>query len=370
VIDPSLKSKHNSQTVGPDSATQHIERSILVSKAAVEPKANDFYINREVTKRMGVWNPENEDIHPAYKGLNPHADLNETQFFGFSIPEERIHALMYTWYHPNLNLISSGVMVAQGIRPMAPAIDIMDYRAYLSADELTQGFLKYKTSGNYEVEVIEPGQKFCTKYLDKERNSSFDVVHTAIHPPCVWSSDVHLEQPMRTSGEVTIRGKRYEVDGTHTRDRSWGELRSEVPRNIPPITWMTGNFDNGFSFHATAFDSSDLNPVWKGYFVVPPEKALRFGWIIVDGQPAVLQHIRKLTHYDAQLFPAKVELELIDEQQRSFKLVGQTVAGFPFNAWHNCRWPICLTRWTLDGTVCGWGEVQDGQWGDFLLAVS
>jgi hypothetical protein len=340
-----------------------------VSDTINTPKANDFYINRKVEWAMGRYSPRDENIHPEYRTTNTSIDLNETQFFGFSVPEARIHSVLYTWYHPNLELISSGVMVGQGIRHIPPALDIMDYRAYLPARELSNGFMAFTTSGNYSVEVIEPGVKFRTTYMDKERNNSFDVQHTAIHDPCVWSSDVHLEQPMRTLGEVTLRGKTYEVNGTHVRDRSWGENRSEEPRNIPPITWMTGVFDDGFSFHATAFDSPSLDPIWKGLFEIKEEDTLRFGWVVVDGKQAALVGCRKRTTYDSFFFPTGVEMELHDEHGRTFRLKGETVSAFVFNAWPNCRWPICGTRWTMDGKS-GWGDVQDGQWSDFLLAVS
>jgi hypothetical protein len=333
-------------------------------------KTNDFYITREVEKRMGVWNPRDEEMHPELRAVNPSLDLNETQQFGFSIPEEDIHALCYTWYHPNAHLISTGVMVCQGIRPIAPGMEIMDYRGFVSADELQGTFLKYRTSNNYEVEVIEPGVKFRTKYLDKDRNNSFDIVHTALHPPCLWSSNVHFEQPMRNEGELVIRGKRHDVNGTQTRDRSWAETRSEMPRNVPPVGWVTGIFDNGFCFHVTAFDSPELDPVWKGHFDVPVGRNLRFGWVIVDGRQAAVLSVDKRTTYDRDWMPETMELVLHDEHGRDFVIKGHVTAGFPFNAWHNCRWPICLARWTLDGVVSGYGDIQDGHWGDFLLAMN
>lgn len=331
--------------------------------------ANENFINRAVEHSMGAYDPKDEDLHPEFCRINPSPALNETQFFGFSVPEARIHALLYTWCHPNLNLISSGVVVVQGKRRMAPAFDILDYRAYLSAEELGGSLLNYKTSSGLEVEVIEPGKKFRTKYLDRERRNSFDVVHTGLHAPCVWSSNVHFEQVMKTEGEVVIRGKRYDVNGTHIRDRSWGEIREEVPRNIPPIAWITGAFDDGVCFHVTAFDSPELGPIWKDKFDLGSEDNLRFGWVIVDGEQAALKRVRKLTRYDEDLMPDEVEMEMVDERDRTFRVRGKTIAGFPFHVWPNCRWPICLARWDRDGSV-GYGDVQDGQWTDFLLAVS
>lgn len=337
------------------------------------PKANEFYITRKLEKHLGIWDPKDEEMHPEYRERNPSPDLNETQFFGFSVPEARIHALLYAWAHPNLELVSTGVMVAQGYRPLPPALDIMDYRAFVPLKAIGSTYMKFTTPGNFSVEVIEPGVKFRTSYIDKERNNSFDVYHTAVHPPQVWSSNVHLEQVLRTEGEVTIRGKRYDVNGTHVRDRSWGEERPEKPRNIPPITWMTGVFDDGFCFHATAHDSPSLDPVWNKHFQLSEDDTLRFGWVIVDGKAAALHQVRKRTTYDENFIPKIVEMEMTDEHGRTFRMRGETEVAFVFNAWHNCRWPICGTRWTMDGPsgskVSGWGDVQDGQWTDFLLAV-
>lgn len=341
-----------------------------MSQTSNAPETAEFYITRRVEKQMGLWDPKNEEMHPEYKTLNPSPDLNETQFFGFSVPEAKIHSVLYTWAHPNLDLVSTGVMVAQGYRPMPPALDIQDYRAYVPMAAIGRSYMNYTTPGGYSVEVLEPGVKFRTTYLDKERNSSFDVIHTAIHPPQVWSSHVHLEQPMRTVGEVTLRGKRYDVDGTHVRDRSWGENRPEMPRHMPPVTWMTGVFDDGFCFHATAFDSPSLDPVWKDHFEVAEADTLRFGWVVVDGRSVALRSVRKLTRYDANMIPTGVEMEMIDELGRIYAMSGVTEAAFVFNAWHNCRWPICGTRWTMKDGTSGWGDVQDGQWTDFLLAVS
>lgn len=334
-----------------------------------ESKAEEHYITRPVAKSMGTYDPVHEELHPEYWARNKHIDLNETQQFGFSILEEEIHALCYTWFHPNCNLISTGVFVCQGIQPIAPGLAIQDYRSFVSADELGGTLLNYRTSNGYEVEVIEPGVKFRTKYLDKERGHSFDITHTAMHPPAMWSSNVHYEQPMLNEGELVIRGKRYDVNSRQTRDRSWGELRSEQPRNIPAMGWVTGTFDNGFCFHVTAFDSQDLDPIWKGLFDVPPDQNLRFGWVIVDGQQAAVVHCRKRTTYDRDLMPATMWLELHDEQGRIHTIEGQVVAGFPMHPWNNSRWPICLTRWRLNASVDGYGDIQDGHWGDFILGV-
>ena len=111
-----------------------------------ESKAEEHYITRPVSKFMGTYDPLHEELHPEYWAKNKHIDLNETQQFGFSILEEEIHALCYTWFHPNCHLISTGVFVCQGIQPIAPGLAIQDYRGFVSADELGGTLLKYKTS--------------------------------------------------------------------------------------------------------------------------------------------------------------------------------------------------------------------------------
>jgi hypothetical protein len=334
------------------------------------PQSKEFYIHRKIALSMGRYETQHEELHPEYMQTNRDTDLNETQFFGFSVPEAGIHSVLYTWCHPNLNTMSSGVMVTQGKHSILQAVDILDFRPFLSMDELTGGLSRYKTSGGFEVEVIEPGKKFRTKYLDKERNSSFDVIHSGLYEPCMWSSNLHFEQVMRTEGEVTLRGKTYAIDGRHVRDRSWGENRAQAPLKTPPISWITGSFDDGFAFHATAFDDPALDPIWKGHFDLPGE-TLRFGWVVVDGKQAALRGVRKLTRYDRDLFPESVEIEIVDEHDRKFSMTGKVTAAFPFNPWHNARWVICLAEWTRAGTAGkGYGDVQDGQWHDFLHALS
>jgi len=89
-----------------------------------------------------------------------------------------------------------------------------------------------------------------------------------------------------------------------------------------------------------------------------------------DGEQAAVVGCRKRTHYDSHFFPQSVDLEITDERGRTFRMKSEMVAGFCFNAWHNCRWPIAGSSWVREDGVKGWGDVQDGQWSDFLLAVS
>lgn len=72
---------------------------------------------------MGQYDSRDKDLHEAPQGNNS-AELTETRLFGFSVPEARIHALLDTWVHPNLGVMSSGAFVAQGMRHHHGAADI------------------------------------------------------------------------------------------------------------------------------------------------------------------------------------------------------------------------------------------------------
>lgn len=330
---------------------------------------NAHYLAVKHERRLGTYRSEDEDLHLGYQSKNSSFELNETQLFGFSVPEAGIHSMLYTWVHPNLNVISSGVFVAQGMRKYHGSADICDFRTYMSMDELSGSLVSYRTSAGYQVEMIEPGKKFRTRYEDSERNNFFDVYHTAAQPPCMWPNETHFDQVMRTEGEVIIRGVRYEVNGTHVRDRSWGETRSEALRAIPPLSWMSGVFDDGLSFLLVAHDDPDFDPIWRENFTVGSEDILKFGWVIIDGETKPIISVRKLTQYDGDLFPTRVEMDIITQAGHELRIVGEIKGGFLFNAWHGTRWPICMTRWTC-GHRSGWGEVQDGHFTDFLLTVT
>ncbi|MET0657575.1 MAG: hypothetical protein ABW110_05385 [Steroidobacteraceae bacterium] len=334
-------------------------------KAIAAEAHHDAYFSGDWEAKLGSPHENPEGLHDRYKKEKPHYALTATQYFGFHVPDARIHALLYEWHHPNLGVISAGPMVWRGIKPSQLSCELYDYRAYMSDSALGANMEAYRLDNGYCVEVEGAGRSFRTTYEDPSRNNSYDVRHVPVTDRLWWPSGRQFEQVMRTTGEVVLRGKRYAIDGFHVRDRSWGELRMEEPFQSPPLGWTTGVFDEGFSFMVTASDDPELNPVWKGRYNIESKDTLKFGWMVVDGTPIAVARIRKLTTYDERRFPQTVTMELTDTRGRKFEIKGRVLADSPCLAWPNCLVHICCFRWECNGQV-GHGDHQEAQWTDFL----
>ena len=325
------------------------------------------YFMKANAGEFGKYVIEDERLHPQFKSIVGTA-LTETHLFGFSVPEASIHAMLYIWQHPNLGLVSGGALVFQGIKAHAPAAEISDFRHFMSDACMRETFPNYRLENGYEVAMLEPGKKFRTTYADPLRGSGFDVVHTAVSEAVVWPGDKHFEQVMRTRGDLTLRGKRYVVDGYHVRDRSWGQPRPEDPVDAPPHTWITGVFDDEFAFHLTATDDPLRNPGWKEHYPhFDRAQSVKFGWLLLGGRKTKIKTASKLTIYDrASCMPVRLDIEIVDENDRKHHFKGTLVAATPIHLWQNVRVPIGLARWEYEGRV-GWGDVQDVQYSDYLL---
>lgn len=328
----------------------------------------EAYFYQDFKQEFGQYDLSDEEIHHSYKAEKPHYGLTETQYFGFSVPEHDIHAFLYLWYHPNLNVLAAGPMVMQGVKPIGQASEIFDYRNYLPYNQLDPGLTHFTLDSSYSVEMLEPGRVFRLRYRDDDRDSGYDVTATAISDVLMWPSSRHFEQVMRVEGEVRLRGRNYAVDGYNVRDRSWGELRLENPVAGSPIVWTTGVFGDDFAFNITGFDDPELDPVWLGKLPSPAPNPHKFGWMIIDGEPVVVQTARSLTKYDPlTLMPQSVQIE-VQANGRTYDIRGTIKAGAPISPWMNNRAPICLTRWECDGRV-GWGDLQQVQGNDFLSTM-
>ena len=320
--------------------------------------------------RFGQYKPEDDMLHPEANAKVPHYTCTETQYLGFNIPEAAISGIGYLWHHPNLKTVLAGACAYQGVKSQLIAAELCDVRSYMSDEVLANNLTSVKFDNGYHTEVLEPGKKFRIRYDDPARKNHYDVTLTAIMPPAMWPTGRHLEQALKTKGELTLRGEKFPVNGYFVRDRSWGEGRSEQIMPIPVTSWMTGVFNDNFAFNCNALDHPDLNPIWKPYFNVAPEKTLIGGWIWRDGELTAITSAKKLVHYDLDtLIPKSIEMTVIDAKNRTFEMQGTIISAAPFNIWMNVNAPICLTRWECEG-LTGYGDTQDVQWNDFVHACA
>lgn len=326
---------------------------------------SEAYFYQSFKREFGQYNVADEDIHPSYKLEKPHYALTETQYFGFSVPEHNIHAFLYLWYHPNLNVLAAGPMIMQGVKPVGQSSELFDYRNYFPDSQLDPSLSNFTLDSSYSVEMLEPGKVFRLRYRDDQRDSGYDVISEAISDILMWPGSKHFEQVMRVKGELRLRGQTYAVDGHNIRDRSWGELRLENPVAGPPIVWSTGVFGDDFSFNITGFDDPAMNPAHNDLLPAAGVDPHKFGWIIIDGKPAVVDGARSRTTYNpVTLMPETIDIDVYVEG-RTYEIRGKVTAGAPISPWMNNRAPICLVRWECNGRI-GWGDLQQVQGNDWL----
>lgn len=310
--------------------------------------------------------PDCDLLHPQAKEVNGAPALTETQYFGFSVPEEQIHAATYLWHHPNLGVVSGGVFVVQGLKTHALQSEIFDWRNFMSDDVLADDLWDYRFDNGYHVQTIEPLKRHRVRYVDDTRQNALDIETEALMEPMLVQTGMHFEQAMRVRGEVTLRGKTYEVDCAHVRDRSWGQARSEQHVPSPPMDWMTGVFDDDFTFGCTAYDHPDLNPDWKGHLEVPGGDPSKGGWIYRDGTLVPVVTTRKRMHHDYRtMMPTMVEMVLTDATGRDYDIRGEVTAANRYGLWPNVDAWLCLVRWECGGQVCH-GDLQEVQWHDYV----
>ncbi|MDB5971511.1 MAG: hypothetical protein JWQ90_3961 [Hydrocarboniphaga sp.] len=324
------------------------------------------FLHHQAALGFGPYGPEDELLHPAAKNDIQHDALTETQYFGFSVPEARIHGFSYLWHHPNLGTLSSGVAAWQGIKPHHLAAELYDFRMFMSEQTIAAGIDHYKTDVGYQVDVIEPFKLIRIRYEDASRGNALDISYTALTPPAMLPNRKHFEQTMKTKGFLSLRGKRYEVDGYNVRDRSWGEARREEPTPFPPIAWLTGVFGEDFSFNCTLTDHPRRSPEWLGLYQVPDEQVLKGGWIYRNGEHKRVVEGIKLTRRDPlSLCPLSHELELVDQDGERLRITGTVESSSPSGFWPNVSIHIGLVRWQCENRV-GWGDSQECQWTDFV----
>ena len=346
--------------------TNQIADSGVAAALNKDEKDLPFYLKKNVG--FGVARPEDDLLHPQLNAKVSDDTLTETQYFGFDIPEENIKALGYIWHHPNLHLVTGGVWVFQGSKRNQLACEMFDIRTFMHDRVLDKDLHDYRLANGYGVKIIEPLKKHHVTYSDPDRKNSWDVHYEAVNDPVMFGNGKHFDQPMRAKGELMLRGRRYDIDCFTLRDRSFGSPRQETLNHLPPAGWTHGIFGPDFSFACTVFDAAELMPEWKGEYAVPEDRRIMGGWVIKDGDKRLMTHCAKRTVRDpVTLHPTRIEMDVTDDRQCTYHLVGTVKASCEWMYLTNMRNILAATTWECDGRIA-YGEAQDGQFPDFIHA--
>lgn len=332
-----------------------------------EDHKTPYFLTRN--RGFGTATPRDELLHPV-TGVSGDS-LTETQYFGFNIPESRVHGYMYLWHHPNLHTVSGGAWAWQGIKPRTLACELADQWTFMSDRVLSNDLHSYTLENSYSVTVVEPLKRHRVTYSDPTRGNSLDLQYDSLTAPIMFGNGMHFEQPMKVRGEVRLRGSRYAVDCYNFRDRSWGKLRPETSLNVPPVAWHTAGFSDDFFINCTGWDHPDLEPEWKSDFPdFPADRVLNAGWVYRNGKLTEVMKFEKTTRRNRDtLFPERIDISIVDDTDRQYTMAGTVIAASEYSAWYNARASVSLVRWECEGMV-GYGDTQEPAWNDYYYSAN
>jgi hypothetical protein len=313
---------------------------------------------------FGVGKAADEFFHKPWPGDAPR-ELIETSYFGFSIPEHQINAEIYHWAHPMYGLTSGGIFICHGIKTNQIETAYSNWMNYMPIpDDMTD----CTYANGLRVKMLKPMDEWEISFDDPPAQTSLRLRLKAIMPSAFRPVGGHFTQALKTSGELVLRGKRYVIDGYHTRDRSWGDPRTEKKLDPAPAGWHVAVFSDELAFHDFSFESPELNPVlgarYPGY---ENGKNLLWGYVWKDGQMRGIKHT--LTHSEFGLRgigPTRVDLKITDETDEVHELKGIIKACVPFAFWPNLPCFFCLTEWSYRG-MRGYGDTQVGVYEQFAV---
>lgn len=324
-----------------------------------------FYVAQN--QGFGSITAKDELLHPQAFAEVKADTATETQYLGFSVPEAGIHAIGYLWHHPNLKVVTGGLLVWQGIKRYATAAELCDVRAFMSDRALANDLHEYRLDNGYGVRIIEPLKRLQMTYEDAARGNAVDLEFTALAEPVMFGDGKHFEQPMRVRGRLKLRGKEYAVSCYNVRDRSWGKPRPEDNMPLPALSWMTGVFNDDFAFNCNMLDQHEQQPELQNTgFALPAEKTLNGGWLRRDGVVArIVSATKRIERDPDSRLPRRVDLSFTDEHGRTVAMHGELIAAAPWQVWPNLIFPVCLMRWRCEGMTT-YGDCQEGYWNDYL----
>lgn len=277
----------------------------------------------------------------------------ETLFIIFSVPEAGISGSVYTLTRPNLGVCHSSIEIHKGFCFHPWQIQHSDSQMHLPCPEAFDDFslangLSFKALNARDLEF---------KYQSRDGKCAFDLSYRSVCDPFDphdpddnpllstakvagydgWNNG-HMEGKGRTTGNLTLCGKTYQVDCVDGTNKSWG------PRNdwgSKGVTWIHISLDDDFS----AFLILGLSFINKEVVYGP----FNYGYIASRGQRRPIVSA-SMTAQRLDMLVTRATIEFKDNQGKSYVAHGTTIAGAP---WYNFNPASAafqtLMRWECDG---------------------
>jgi hypothetical protein len=279
---------------------------------------------------------------------------NESAWFSFSIPEKEIHAKVYYFFRPNMNLLMGGPILWDGSGAHPWDCLYYDWHHFQTIPEGCEKF-DFRSHTSLEVRVLEPRMKYRLAY--DQPDFKLDLEWSGLEAPHHFlgmeieatgmsaENRMHFEQMGRARGTVELRGERLEVDCYALRDSSWGVRQMDgVKRGS--YFWAVAGPDT--AFHAQVMGEGD-------------EMRVVGGFLKLKGETSSLVRGRRLVTEMGEVTPRRFDLTLIDEKGREVSLAARSCSDLMVNFYPRVQVVWSLLEADFGGGVKGWGDIQEFQ---------
>jgi hypothetical protein len=308
-------------------------------------------------KYFGKIDPECERARPP--AADAPYELVETSYYGFHIPEAGLNGEIYHWAHPVFGTSSGGIWIyGRGAAKNIVETEFFDYRNFMPMPKDISD-CTYPTG--ISVKVQKPLEEIDIAYDDAASGTSLKLNLRAIMPPAFRPAGGHITQALKSSGSLVLHGQQHKIDGYFTRDRSWGDARSETNKDIPPFGWYVVAFNDNLAFHISAFESPESNAAFAArYPGLANGKNFVWGYVWKDGELLGVKACLNLVKRDAAgVAPVSMRLDIVDEHDTHYEMTVQVQGYSTMNVWASLYAHWCSAIYEYNG-MTAWGEYQEG----------
>ncbi len=280
------------------------------------------------------------DVLKAVPSAHPH--WIDSACFYLSVPELRLHGIVFYFFRPNLNLLTGGPVIWDPSGQTA--LDCLHYNfsQYQPIPASAQKF-DFQAANSLRVTTLEPQSRYALAYafggleFELEWQATAPVHAAASHDP----TSFHAEQAGRMTGRLQIEGRKIPVDCASLRDLSYG-VRDYA--KVHPGAYCWGS---------TGADVFQILSMGTGQ-----EQKVLAGFLHRDGETArLISGTRRIDAY-GRYGARRVTIDAVDALGRPLHVEGKLDDGLLFsaNTTHTVVWSF--TEWDWQGRQC-WGDNQE-----------
>jgi hypothetical protein len=290
-----------------------------------------------------------EGFTRADDGLHAPGDSfyeNETFWFSFFVPEQRLGAWLYAGVRQNAGVTHGGLWIWDDNGSLAPwDTPFYEHFSHLRLPS-GRGPEEMRFPTGFTVRVREPLMSYDLAYDDRDR-VRVDLRFDAVEPPVPLRSGAppypkasHFDQIGHVTGTVALDGTTIPVDCFAMRDRSWGPRTERGYRRVG-YSWAGNEELSLLTYSSPTPDSDDVHT----------------GYVRREGKLHRIASGKRRVERDRAGHLVSIDLDVVDEAGGRLHAHGEPLSDFLLP--HSTSVCVCTAlAWTIDGATV-FGEDQD-----------